>query len=695
VNFSLEYPIWYVLICVLVAAAFTWILYGRKETFSELNLWLKRLLVLLRFSVLFLLSFLLLSPLLSTNHREVQKPKVILLRDNSNSILGAGKKDFYTQTFPSEWGKLGETLGAKYDVSTYSFGSQINKDDKADYSEKITDLSEAISEVKNLYANQNLGAIILATDGIYNQGSSPLYEAKDLGIPIYTVGLGDTLTKKDILINTVSHNKYAYLGNNFPVEATVEAKLCQGSKSIVKIMDETGTIRGSQEIQVTSNRFQKQVSFLLKAEKSGMQHYTIQVESIGGEITKANNTADVYIEVLDGRQKVLILNANPHPDVAAIKNSIESNQNYEVETSSAENFKKNLLSYNLVILHAIPATNGNGQTILQELIKSEVPSLFIIGSNSSIANYNQLENGVNIQSRSNTTNETQALFNRNFTLFTLSPTLVSQLEKFPPLISPFGDFKVSPGSQSLLNQKIGSINTENPLVLFGQNGNRKTGTILGENCWKWRLADFNQNNTTKNFDELFSKIVQYLAVKQDKSQFRILTKNKYQENEPVLFEAEIYNDSYELINTAEVNVVVSNAKGKKYQFTLGKTDNAYRLDAGVFPPGNYVYEANAKFGEKTLKANGKFVVSEIKLELLNNTADHQLLRALSASTNGQYYTLKNYQDIAQKLLNTEQMKPVIYNYSTFDEAIHLKWIFGLILLLLALEWFIRKWGGAY
>jgi hypothetical protein len=695
VNFSLEYPIWYLPLCVLVAGGFTWILYGRKETFSELNLWLKRTLVILRFSVLFLISFLLLSPLLSTQHREVQKPKVILLRDNSNSILGSGKKDFYTQTFPSEWEKLSEALGTKYDVSTYSFGSQLNKDEKADYSEKITNLSDAIAEVKNLYANQNLGAIILATDGIYNQGSSPLYEAKDLGIPIYTVGLGDTLIKKDILINSVSHNKYAYLGNNFPVEATIEAKLCQGSKSMVKIQDEAGIIRGSQEIQVTTNRFQKQVSFLLKAEKSGMQHYTIQVETIEGEITKANNTTDIYIEVLDGRQKVLILYANPHPDVAAIKNSIESNQNYEVETSAGEDFKKNLLSYNLVILHAIPSASGNGQTILQELIKSEVPSLFVFGSNSSIANYNQLENGVNIQSRSNTTNETQALFNRNFTLFTLSPDLVSQVEKFPPLISPFGDFNVSPGSQSLLNQRIGSINTEKPLVLFGQNGNRKTGTILGENCWKWRLADFNQNNTTKNFDELFSKIVQYLAVKQDKSQFRILTKNKYQENEPVLFEGEIYNDSYELINTAEVNVVVSNSKGKKYQLTLGKTDNAYRLDAGAFPPGNYVYEANAKFGEKILKANGKFIVSEIKLELINNTADHQLLRTLSNSTNGQYYTLKNYQEIAQKLLNTEQMKPVIYNYSTFDEAIHLKWIFGLILLLLALEWFIRKWGGAY
>jgi hypothetical protein len=315
-------------------------------------------------------------------------------------------------------------------------------------------------------------------------------------------------------------------------------------------------------------------------------------------------------------------------------------------------------------------------------MRSEIPCLFVIGSNSSITNYNQIENGLSIQTRSNSGNETQAFSNRNFTLFTLSPSLTAQIERFPPLIAPFGEYKISAGSQSLLFQKIGSINTEKPLILFGQNGNRKTGTILGENCWKWRLADFNQNNNTKNFDELFSKIVQYLAVKQDKSQFRVDTKIKIQENESVIFEAELYNDSYELINTSDVLVDVFNSKGKKYQFALGKTDKGYRLDAGVFPPGNYKYEASVKIGE-------------IRLESINSMADHQLLRTLSSITKGQFYSENSFSEIAQVFLNNPPLKPTIYNYSSFDEAIHLKWILALLVLLLTIEWFIRKWGGAY
>ena len=694
-NLSLEYPVWYVLVCLAIAAFFSWLLYGKRDVFPEMNPWLKKLIAAFRFLSLFLISFLLLSPLLATNHREVQKPKLVFLRDNSSSITAVGKKSYYEKEFVEEWSQLKSQLESKFDVSSFVFDEEISANENVNYNGKVTNLSAVVSQIRDRFSNQNLGAIVLATDGIYNQGNNPVFVSKELGVPIYAVGLGDTLPKKDLLINLVSHNKYAYLGNNFPLEITVEAKLCQGLRSVIQVIDESGQVKASQDFQIAGNRFQKQFSFMLKAEKVGMQRYSIRLQTIKGEVTTSNNTAEAYIEVLDGRQKVLLVYANPHPDIAALKNSIEANQSYEVETSSALNLKKKLEAYNLVIFHGIPAASGEGQNCIQELLKTDVPALFVVSSSSSIPNFNQLGNGVSIQTRSNTTNETQAIFNRNFALFSLSPELTSQLEKFPPLLSPYGDFKSSPGAQTLLFQKIGTVNTENPLLVFGQNGNRKMGSLLGENCWKWRLADFNQNKSTRNFDELVSKIVQYLAVKQDKSQFRIITKNKFQENESVLFEGEIYNDSYELINQADINLMVSNSKGKKYQFVLGKTDKSYRLDAGVFPPGVYSYEASTKMGDKLLKANGKFVVSEIKLEFTNITADHQLLRTMSLATHGKFYLPKDMKNISDEIQKSENLKPVIYNYSTFDEAIHLKWIFGLIILLLALEWFVRKWGGAY
>ena len=134
---------------------------------------------------------------------------------------------------------------------------------------------------------------------------------------------------------------------------------------------------------------------------------------------------------------------------------------------------------------------------------------------------------------------------------------------------------------------------------------------------------------------------------------------------------------------------------KKYQFALGKTDKGYRLDAGVFPPGNYKYEASVKIWEKQMKAKGNLVVSEIRLESINSMADHQLLRTLSSITKGQFYSENSFSEIAQVFLNNPPLKPTIYNYSSFDEAIHLKWILALLVLLLTIEWFIRKWGGAY
>jgi hypothetical protein len=38
--------------------------------------------------------------------------------------------------------------------------------------------------------------------------------------------------------------------------------------------------------------------------------------------------------VLDARQKILLLYDGPHPDISTIKQSIESNRNFEVKASN-------------------------------------------------------------------------------------------------------------------------------------------------------------------------------------------------------------------------------------------------------------------------------------------------------------------------------------------------------------------------
>ena len=50
----------------------------------------------------------------------------------------------------------------------------------------------------------------------YNSGSNPWYANYPFNVPLYTICLGDTITKKDLELSSVSYNEIAYLGNSFP-----------------------------------------------------------------------------------------------------------------------------------------------------------------------------------------------------------------------------------------------------------------------------------------------------------------------------------------------------------------------------------------------------------------------------------------------------------------------------------------------
>src|SRR5439155_23406668 len=152
--------------------------------------------------------------------------------------------------------KLKQQLGDKYDVREFHFNRDLKDSFSAKFNGKQTNISSVIHQLNERFVNQNIGAVVLATDGLYNQGSDPRYEAKNLKTSIYTIALGDTVAKRDLLIGNVNYNKAAYLGNDFAVEVLAEAYQAKG-ESIHLTIDEDGKQVFSQTDAVTSNNFRK------------------------------------------------------------------------------------------------------------------------------------------------------------------------------------------------------------------------------------------------------------------------------------------------------------------------------------------------------------------------------------------------------------------------------------------------------
>ena len=106
------------------------------------------------------------------------------------------------------------------------------------------------------------------------------------------------------------------------------------------------------------------------------------------------------------------------------------------------------------------------------------------------------------------------------------------------------------------------------------------------------------------------------------------------------------------------------------------------------------YTYSAKGIKQKDTTTGIVTVQALQAELTQTRADYQLLNTLANDTKGQFCTYVNMDKIPENITANENIQAVSYTNSKLDELINNKWIFFIILLLLSMEWFIRKWNGS-
>ncbi|MGB4124309.1 MAG: hypothetical protein WBK40_08905, partial [Bacteroidales bacterium] len=156
-----------------------------------------------------------------------------------------------------------------------------------------------------------------------------------------------------------------------------------------------------------------------------------------------------------------------------------------------------------------------------------------------------------------------------------------------------------------------------------------------------------------------------------------------------------YNQSYELINTPDVEITLKNSVGDTYNFLFGKTSNAYQLNAGILPIEDYTYEATVRVGEKLYRSQGEFTVSPVNIEAINTVADHNLLYRLTSKYQGELIYPEQLSTFTKMIKARDDVRTVVYTEKKFSGLVNIFGIFIFIVALLTAEWFIRKRSGSY
>lgn len=692
-EFIFQSSPWFILLCLLAGGIYAFVLYQNKKSFSSLQ---NRVLAIIRGLLVSLLAFLLINPLLRNNKSTIEKPTVVLAVDNSTSMTHGGQAKL--EALKKNLQQLKESIEAKgVSVEIQSLDEEVDNQNINDikFNKKRSDLSQMLANIKSSYEGRNLTDVVLVSDGIANEGISPTYGKYNFNI--HAVGLGDTTQKRDVKLNAIYANRIAYLSNKFPIQAEVSSYGFQG-KSTTVLLKQAGNVIDKQVVSFDKQDDLKQITFYVTAQQKGMQRFTVEVAPLNAEFSTKNNAKDAYIDIVDGKEKVLLVALAPHPDVKALKSIIEKNDLYELTIKIIQSDDLSQIGsqpFDVLILHQLPDIYGMGGNVVSRLLAQGKPTLFVLGNQTNITSFNGMQQTLSIAAQAGKADKVTAKFNNNFNLFNLDGDKLSLLERLPPILAPFGDYKPTAGSEIILYQRVGSLSTPKPLLIANTTSARKSAVLAGEGLWLWRLEEFSLTDKQEIIDEVVMKTLQLISVKDDKRKLRVYPISPdFSIDEKVIFENEAYNDIYERIYNQDIKLDITDEKGKVRSFSYTTTKDNSRFEITGLPEGVYRYKASTQVLGKSEVVDGQFIVRNTDLESLNTTADFNMLRTLATQNNGKFFVANQLEKL-KDFLASNKAPDKVTSVEEMNEFINLKWVFFVLLLLASVEWGIRKYLGSY
>lgn len=669
-----------IIIAIATGLAYAGLLYlfNRRQHYGKT---LTAMLFALRFVVVAIVMMLFFNPYIKQKTNKIEQPIIVFARDNSSSVTMTKDSVFYKEKFPQVIDSLKDIVEKDYDVEDFQFGG--------DY----TDINQALSSIRRLYYKKNVGAVVLFSDGIVNQGVEPEYNIENFPFPIYSVTLGDTVSYPDLLVQNVRCNKSVPASMSFPLRITVNANNAKNATMQVTVKLDGIEVENA-SVEVTNNRFSKNLDFNIMPDGEGMKQIDIQIDGLADEPQLLNNRRRLFIEVIDRKYKVLCYAKAPHPDIAAIKSALGDHYEFVTvfanEPNNSVKFSEN--DFNLLIVHQLPIPeNVNGIDV------KSLPVFAIVGYSTDIDGFNDSQDAVDIKKGAVNSNlDIKARFNSNFGLFTVNSDIKNEISSYPPLSLPHLDFFFKASHEELIFMNIMDLQTSNPMMAFtGDADGRKMAFMFGTGCWHWKLYEYFQHKNHDGFNEIFSKTAKYLLTERDK-ELTVNHKESYLSSENIAITAELRNPSRELVNESDVHITIFNSRDKKtYEYVFTKGENNYHLNIGMLPEGVYTYTASASLGGIDYSAGGSFTVVKLGIEAQDLTAKIERMRLLAGQTGGKHYHIADIRNLTKDLNDDSRITSVSRQETKYDDLINLKWLFFSILGLITIEWILRKVFGGY
>lgn len=715
---------------------------GYRKTTLPVHRGLKAALLTMKIVVLLVLAVVALEPFISVSTVVPRKSSILLLVDDSKSMtiqdVDNRSRKAYVQKLlgTRSAGGLYDQLSRNFKLQTYRFDDRV--DPLADIQQlttegDLTDLAAGLRFAQRVARQTAIAGVVLFTDGADNSKNDPLEVAASLKankLPVYVVGVGDE-NMEDIELSKVTANRSVIENSVVELSALIKKSGLKDREVELELREE-GVIVKQMKLPLRGAVTQANLEF--SPLKKGLVHYSLRIYADADEPIKENNVKNFLVDNRVRQARILYVEGYPRAEFKYLRRAVDGDASIDLvtllrtgpdkfyrqgikdEDELREGYPKNkrdLFKYDGIIFGSIEADFFTREQLAntEAFVAQRGGGFLMIGGARSFTQggYSGTEIEkmlpVELLPLKHGANTHLATFRDKFKLI-----LTPEGQRFPVLKLTRSDAentrvwenlpdlegynllgRAKPGATILAIHPLSELG--NPKIIMAEQrfGRGRSMVFATASSWLWQMGLPHEDMSHERF---WRQVLRWLALPAPQQIECHPDKETYAPGEDVTLKVEVRDESFAPINRAKVEATLKTPSGKSVPVLFnwssnGKVQyigNVRASESGVYSLDVRAYDAE---GNPLGNAESAFIVEPSRAEFISAGLQTSQLKRIADLSGGKYYHQDEAGNLPDEIAVMESSYSRIAEYDLWD----MPFIFMLVLVVLSLEWLIRRSKG--
>jgi uncharacterized membrane protein len=634
-----------------------------------------------------------------------------------------------------------EALARDFDLRLYRFDEHaraIGQDELTSLSAdgRTTDIMQSLLDVEQEYRNTPLAGAMVISDGIVTAGNVGVEAARQGGIPVVPIGLGDPDRYRDIQIAAVEAPNFAFVHSSVDIEVTIKSWGYKG-QVVPLVLKQEGRILSTSRLLLDADRTTGRATFTMSPKDVGRYRLSVETPVQVGEALQTNNQRDFQLQVRRDKIRVLVVSGRPSWNYRFLRRALKADPSVDLISfiilrtpTDAVNvpddqlslipfptnrlFTEELDNFDLLIFDNFSYLLYFPMLYLENIRKfvAEGGAFAMFGGDQSFdlggftntpieeilpISLERVGQGY-VSGRVKMELTPEGLQHPITKLAPSADDTRRIWQEMPPLRG-FNLVRYPKPEAVILGVTGDGQFSRLPLLAAMQVGEGRTLAFLSDQLWRWNFEMVGTQGGNHHYLNMVHQMVRWLVKEPSLRPVQLFSdKDTYQLGEAVALHIKVLDHDFSPASGAVLNLVVHDPNGQSMRVNTLPTGAPGEFEAtfNAEQLGAFRVEVEARLGDRSLGQDVLiYEVTSSTAEALHGAPDHDTLRRLAAASGGRFFTASevgaDFGAVLRDILKRDLQYKIVE-----ERALHLRHTpsaFLILVGLFAVEWFVRRRAG--